>query len=114
MIKNVLTKISNSTSKTMLGFVLVQIIIIVLFLACFKSSKPLEIEDCSETQLIVEDKKYVRKYNEYTCRIFSNGNRYDFPNLGPLGEYSTEKIYNDIKIGETIDVIYVERIVPYA
>ena len=109
MIKNILAKIPNSTSKTMLGFILVQIIIISLFFACFNSSKPVEIKDCSETQLVVEDKKYARKYNEYTCRVFSNGNRYDFPNLGPLGEYSTEEIYNDIKIGETIDVTYIER-----
>ena len=96
-------------NKAWIGFGLVQIFIILLFMLCFYSSRPIDIDDCTKSQIAVEDKIYVRNIHEYTCRIFANGSRYDFPNIGHFGEYTTKEIYDNIEIGELLDVIVIEK-----
>lgn len=106
---NVNIKRIKFVKRMLIKFILGQIVILLVFVLLFQESKPIDINSCTNTRIIVEDKEYTRVYQEYKCRIFSNGIRYDFYNTGSSGKYTSKELYEKIVIGEILDISYINR-----
>ena len=85
---------------------LIQIIILLLFAVALHESKPIDINDCKNEQIIVDAKKYHYGYREYKCKIYSNGIRYDFPTHSIRDEYNPREFYGTIQEGDKLDITY--------
>ena len=100
---------SNQLIKRVIGFIFVQGIILLLFVFGVYESKPIEVSACTEELIWVEDIEYMPTYKEYKCRVYAEGVRYDFPNLGAFSEYTGQELYMEIQPGEPLVITHIER-----
>ena len=98
-----------TSSKKYLRIALIQLMLLLMFLGCFYSSKPFEIQNVKQAVLIVDDISYERVISEYKFSFFSNSVKYQFSNKGVFSNYSNSELYEKIEIGDRITIKYVEE-----
>ena len=91
-----------------ISFVLGQIIILILAGGLLYESSPINIDDCAIQKITVQSREYKPVYGEHVCQISSNGAKYQFPNLGIFGKYSSRELYEEMKPGKILDITYTE------
>ena len=91
--------------------ILIESIIILCFVIAIYQSEPIDINDCTNERIVVNDKqyKYIPMSRKYKCQVVSNGIKYDFPHMGISFEYSTRELFETISIGESLDITYTKR-----
>ena len=74
--------------------------------SCILAGKPVDISNCKNERIVVEDKVYidVQKHREFF--VIANDIKYHFPNHGIFGKYSASELNDEIEIGETLDISY--------
>ena len=96
--------------QMIIKFALTQISVFLIFAGLFYESKPYKRSDSVNVTIIVEEKEYyTRLYSERYFRVFSDEVRYDFPNLGITGEFTSYELYQEIQTGESLNVSYVTK-----
>ena len=100
-------KRKNFIKRFIANSILVQAVILILFLACFYGSKPIELDNCTQKQIVITDKTYeLPIYGEHKCYVFSNEDRYEIPSE----EHSPKEVYEMIDVGKVLCIKYTERI----
>ena len=88
---------------------LIQIGIVAAYVCFLLGTKPVVRENCVSRQIVIEDIQYVRVYEERRCRVTSDGVFYEFPGLGIFDEFSGREIYEQLHLGDTLDILYVKE-----
>ncbi len=96
-------------SKRIICFALVQVGILLLFIGMFYQSKPIKQEDTRHILITVTDVAYERNFGEYKFYVFSDSDRYEFFETGAFSLYSNKELYEMIRTGDRISLIYVEK-----
>ena len=94
--------------KSIISFSIVQIVILIFFLWGIYEAKPINISDCTQDLIYVEDTEYSPAYGEYKFYIYSNETQYEFANLGVSGDYTGKELYDEIQPGEILNIIHVK------
>ena len=94
--------------RTIILFLFVQLLIFVAFVFIFNSSKPLDLQNKKNTEVLVEKTEYFN-FREPRFYIYSNSEKYYFPNRGVLGQYSNYELYQTISVGDKLSLTYVEQ-----
>ena len=97
--------------KSLLNFFIIgQVLILLLFmLSVYDSRNTLNVNNRKVETIVVQDVAYAYVYNTHECRIYSNDVRYDFPSLGIEAEYSSRELYETIRKGEVLRIIYTKE-----
>ena len=106
MKKNNTVKRFKFRKRLFFNSLLIQIIILLLFMWGIYESKPVDINDCENKEIIVDAKEYIYAFREYRCRIYSNGIRYEFPTHSIRDEYNPREFYDTIQVGDKLDITY--------
>ena len=85
---------------------LIQIVILLFLIVGIYESKPIDINDCETKQITVDAKEYYYGYNEYKCRIYSNGIRFWLPSHSISPGYNPREFYDTIQEGDKLDITY--------
>ena len=86
-------------------FVIGHVVILFAFL-CILESKPVDISNCKNERIVVEDKEYIDIPRHRTFFVIANDIKYFFSNSGIFGKYSASELNEEIEIGETLDISY--------
>ncbi len=90
-------------------FLVFQILIVTVFLYFFQITKPVKHAELVSGTITVDNIEYYRAFSEYNLNIYSGSNKYSFPNLGTLAEYSNSELHKQLSQGDIIEVIYYEK-----
>ena len=90
----------------LIGFIVVQILIVIFCILSLDASKPLSYETIEQVEICVDDINYVRVLSEYQLNIFSDETKYTFAASGQLQPYSNSELYETIEIGDRIFIAY--------
>jgi len=104
------TRRGTSNRKAFIGFLISELLILIVFLMLLYQSMPATENNTRQISGVVEKVEYERVFSEYRLRIYVDGVRYQFGNLGVGATYSNREIYENIREGETLTVRYVERL----
>ena len=85
---------------------LIQIVILLFLIVGIYESKPIDINDCENKEIIVDAKEYIYVFSEYRCRIYSNGIRFWLPNHSISPVYNPREFYDTIQEGDKLDITY--------
>ena len=95
--------------KTVLIFVLVQIIIALLIVKAYHDSQPINIKDTKQIDIIVDDTYYLSYVKHSSFHIYSDNVKYSFENQNTAINYSSNKLDKTISAGDRLTISYIER-----
>ena len=95
--------------KTLARLALIQVCIVLFYVLLCTTSHPYQKESCVSRQIVVDNIQYVRVYGEPRCRVTSDGVFYEFPGLGIFDEFSGREIYEQLHLGDALDILYVKE-----
>ena len=90
-------------------FIVIQILIILLFFFLLIESRPIDSKDMKRIDLVVESIDYKKVISEYRMDIYSDSVRYSFNSRSILSECSVSELYDKIKVGDRLSVIFFEK-----
>lgn len=90
-------------------FIVIQILIILLFSFLLIESRPIDSKDMKRLDLVVESIDYKKVISEYRMDIYSDSVRYSFNSRSVLSECSVSELYDKIKVGDRLSVIFFEK-----
>ena len=104
-------KKNRQKSKAIIRFAIGQLVVLLVCIMLISSSRPVNIDDCVEKTIIVEDTEYqyYPLHNERVFSVYSKGIRYQFTNAGITMKYSSNELNQAIQPGEEIHITYVEH-----
>ena len=90
-------------------FIVIQILIILLFSFLLIESRPIDSKDMKRLDLVVESIDYKKVISEYRMDIYSDSVRYSFNSRSILSECSVSELYDKIKVGDRLSIIFFEK-----
>ena len=90
-------------------FIVVQVLIIASFSFLLIESRPVDLKDTKQLDIVVESIDYKRVISEYRMDIYSDSVRYSFNSRPTFSECSVSELYDKIKVGDRLSVIFFEK-----
>ncbi|MBP3923085.1 MAG: hypothetical protein J6D27_08970 [Ruminiclostridium sp.] len=105
---------SNTTNKKqfvrgLIIFIVVQVLITVFFFFLLIECSPVDLKDMKQLDIVVESIDYKRVISEYRMDIYSDSVRYSFNSRSTISECSVSELYDKIKVGDRLSVIFYEK-----
>lgn len=92
---------------------IVEFLLVCLCTFFIYESRPVSEKEIQKVKIKVEDVKYIRIIRENRFIVISNSIEYQFNELGVFVEYSNRELFENIKIGDELELSYVTRYKKY-
>ena len=87
----------------------VQVIIIMVTVRWLSNSQPIALQDTKRISITVDDIYYFSFSGSSPLSIYSDNVKYSFHNRNTAIDYSNDKLYRNISVGDHLTITYYER-----